>query len=107
MHITIYTDGGSRGNPGEGAVGVMIHIKYQIANSKKQEEKIVKFGKRIGVCTNNEAEYMAVVEALQNLKLQIANLKLPVEKIQFFLDSSLVCNQLKGLFKVKEPRMRA
>lgn len=104
MQIQVFTDGGSRGNPGQAAIGAVISFQNSVVGQK--QEKIIKIGKRIGVATNNEAEYTAVVEALQNLKLQIANLKSPVEKIQFFIDSNLVVNQLNGLFKVKNERMR-
>src|SRR3989344_2108645 len=109
MTISVFTDGGSRGNPGEGAVGIVINIKDQKSKIKTEENKIIKTGKRIGICTNNEAEYLAVIEALRqikNEKLKFKNDEEKVEKVNFFLDSTLVCNQLNGKFKVKEPRMR-
>ena len=74
MKLTIFCDGGARGNPGPAAVGVLIK-KLKIKNEKLkiyQEKTIYKFGKRIGVATNNVAEYQAVIEAFKCLK------KLPI-----------------------------
>jgi len=92
MKLFIHTDGGARGNPGPGAVGIVI------ANEKK--EIIKEIGKFIGRSTNNEAEYQAVVEALKTCG-EKRNLD-----IEFFIDSLLIVNQLNGKFKVKEPRMK-
>ena len=92
MKLFIHTDGGARGNPGPGAIGIVI------ANEKK--EIIKEIGKFIGRSTNNEAEYQAVVEALKTCG-EKKNLD-----IEFFIDSLLIVNQLNGKFKVKEPRMK-
>lgn len=90
--INVFTDGGARGNPGPGAIGVYI--------TDEKRRKIFGFGKKLGVATNNVAEYTAVLEALQwiyqNRKQFGQNLQ-----ISFFLDSKLVCSQLLGLFKIK------
>lgn len=100
MKIIIHTDGGARGNPGPAAVGVVI----EDMTSKKV---IKEFGKKIGETTNNVAEYTAVLEALAYLRnypiIQLSNYPI----IQFYLDSTLVVNQLNGLFKVKDAKLRA
>ena len=112
MNLIIFTDGGARGNPGPAAVGVVI----------KSEEKIItQFGKKIGETTNNVAEYTAVVEALRwirdNKILRNEDIKggktknpsisqFPNFLISFYLDSKLVVNQLKGLFKIKDAKMQ-
>jgi ribonuclease HI len=94
MKLIIHTDGGSRGNPGPAAVGVVI---------EDDTKKVVdEFGKRIGETTNNVAEYMGVVQALEKIK----DLGLRIKEAQFYLDSTLVVNQLNGLFKVKDYKMR-
>lgn len=96
-NISIFTDGGSRGNPGPAAIGV--YIVDDKAN------KLFAIGKRIGEATNNTAEYKAVLEALSWL---IEN-KEKIEKnakIAFFLDSQLVYSQIKGIFKVKSESIR-
>lgn len=93
--IIVFCDGGSRGNPGEAAYGFVVY------NSAK---KILhKEGKKIGVQTNNFAEYTAVIKALQWL------LKNTGEKsqIQFFLDSKLVVEQVSGNWKIKSESIRA
>ena len=93
MNYTIHTDGGSRGNPGPAAIGVVIESDNKI---------IASFGKVIGSTTNNVAEYTAVIEAI---RWMIENVK-DKAHVQFFLDSVLVVNQLNGLFKVKDEKMR-
>lgn len=91
MHLLINTDGGSRGNPGPGAIGIII---------KNQEDSLLlEIGKTIGVCTNNEAEYTALIEALEKAK------ELGAKTIEFKLDSELVVKQLKGEYKVKNDRI--
>ena len=98
MNLIIFTDGGAKGNPGPAAAGVVI----QDENGKL----IHQFGRAIGHNTNNVAEYMGVVEALEHLKRKAKSEKLKAEKIDFFLDSMLVVNQLNGVFKIKNPKLR-
>ena len=84
----IYTnsDGGSRGNPGPSAVGVII---------RKDEEIITKYSEKIGECTNNVAEYMALIKALE-----LAS-KLTKDEVTCVLDSELLVRQLLGEYQVK------
>ncbi|MBW6441328.1 ribonuclease HI family protein [Patescibacteria group bacterium] len=92
MKFFVHTDGGARGNPGPGAVGVAV---------KNKEGKIIKeVGKFIGRSTNNEAEYKAVIEGLKACD------SLEATELEFYIDSLLVASQLSGKFKIKEPRMR-
>lgn len=83
----LFTDGGSRGNPGPGAIGgVLIH-----------NEKIIEtFSQVIGNCTNNQAEYKAIIKGIQ-----IA-INLNIKELECFLDSELVVKQLNREFKVKD-----
>ncbi len=100
MQLNIYTDGGARGNPGPAAIGVLVQ--------DGMGRLLTKFGKRIGKATNNVAEYTAVIEALKWIRDQRSeNRDQKMEKIQFFLDSSLVVNQLNGLFRVKDANLRS
>ncbi len=94
-NIVIYCDGGSRGNPGEAAYG------FVVFNNEKKV--LYAEGKRIGIATNNVAEYTAVVKALQWVKENDQQ----ISSIAFFFDSTLVTNQLKGHFKVKNEGLRA
>ena len=94
-NLIVYTDGGSRGNPGPAAIG------FYITDDKGNE--LAKYGKKIGLATNNSAEYLAVISALEWLKL---NRELQTKSVRFFLDSKLIVNQLNGIFKIKEARLR-
>lgn len=88
--ITIYTDGGSRGNPGPAALGVAIGLPINKGYSKY-------LGKR----TNNEAEYEAVVFALQKLKALLGASKCKALKVLFKMDSNLAVQQLSGNWKIE------
>lgn len=84
--VKIFTDGGARGNPGPAAIGVVIQGR----------EKIEKYAKYIGRATNNQAEYQAVILALQKAK------NLGAKEVDCFLDSELVVKQLNHEYKVKD-----
>lgn len=90
--LIIHTDGGSRGNPGPSAVGVVI--------TTPDGAEIESFGEYLGEKTNNQAEYGAVIAGLKAAE------KYQPQKIQFVLDSELVVKQLNGLYKIKHPEMR-
>ena len=85
--LIIYTDGGARGNPGPGGIGVVIYD-----GSRK---KLAEISEHIGHATNNQAEYKAVIVALKKAK------ELGAEELEFYLDSELVVKQLKREYKVK------
>lgn len=87
QELIIYTDGGSRGNPGPSASG------YVIMN--KNEEVIEEGGEYLGITTNNQAEYQAVKLALEEAR------KLHAKSVQFYIDSLLVVNQMNGIYKIK------
>lgn len=98
MHkILIYTDGGSRGNPGPSALGVYIEDEHG--------NELVSIGKNIGITTNNVAEYSAILEAFlwlgQNSKLLQND-----TKIYFYMDSLLAYSQIVGLYKIKNNKLR-
>jgi ribonuclease HI len=100
MNVIVHTDGGARGNPGPAAIGVVIESDGKLLSE---------FSEKIGVATNNTAEYSAVIKALEYLKEHseiFTGKEKGSIKIQFFLDSTLVVNQLNGLFKIKEPKIR-
>lgn len=94
-NISIYTDGGSRGNPGEAGIGVFI---------KDEKQALAKIGKKIGIATNNVAEYAAVIEALSWI-LENRE-KLNDFQINFFMDSQLVYSQIIGIYKIKNDNLR-
>lgn len=91
MELKIFTDGGARGNPGPAACAFVAVDNHG--------ELVFKEGEYLGIATNNVAEYKAVVLALQWVKNKKGE---KIFKIEFYLDSNLVVNQLNGLFKVRE-----
>lgn len=89
--ILIHTDGGSRGNPGEAALGVVIDLGSQ---------GIKEYGETLGTKTNNEAEYLAISFALKKTKALIGKEKATKAHLVVHTDSELVAHQLRGEFKV-------
>jgi len=85
--ITIFSDGGSRGNPGPSAAGFVIFDSEQKA--------IAEGGEYLGVTTNNQAEYHGVRLGLEKA------IELGFTRIDFRVDSMLVVNQMKGHYKIK------
>ncbi len=94
MNYKIFTDGGSRGNPGRAAGAFVVF--------SSQDDLIFEEGKFFGLKTNNEAEYLAVLESLKWL----ANNQQEVEAVNWYLDSKLVVEQLEGNWKTKDVRMQ-
>ena len=94
--IVIYTDGGARGNPGQAALGVVIQ--------DAEGHTIKSWGTAIGVATNNDAEYQAVVAALQKAKALVGGKKAKKISVDMRMDSQLVCRQLNGEYKIEEER---
>jgi len=96
--IIIYTDGGSRGNPGPSAIGAVF------CNEKGASFK--EYSEYLGEATNNEAEYEAVIFALKKFK-QVFGKKLAENtEIEIRSDSELLIKQLSGKYKVLEPRIQ-
>jgi ribonuclease HI len=93
MKITIYTDGGARGNPGPAAIGVVI---------QKEGQTLKKYSDFIGRATNNQAEYEAVIFALKKVKLLFGKKKAKAMEIEVCLDSELIARQLNHQYKIKE-----
>lgn len=97
MKIIINTDGGSRGNPGEGAIGVVF--------SDEKGNVIKSYGERIGVCTNNEAEYKALILGLKKAKLVFGKEKIKSAQIEVRSDSELLVNQMNGKYKIQDEKI--
>ncbi len=91
-HVNVFVDGGSRGNPGPGAIGVFI---------KNSDNKgLHEFSCAIGNCTNNEAEYLALIHGLDLCA------KYTRRKVCCFSDSLLIANQLNGVWRIKADNLR-
>lgn len=90
MHYTIHTDGGARGNPGPAGAGIII----------ESEGKKIKLKKYLGTKTNNQAEYEALIFALEHILNDLKD-EGAIITAYCFLDSELVVNQLNGQYKVR------
>jgi ribonuclease HI len=93
MKAFMNTDGGARGNPGPGGIGVVIY--------DEADEVIGEVSRAIGHTTNNIAEYEAVIAGLELAK------ELGVTDIEIRADSKLVVNQLNGEWKIKSDKLRS
>lgn len=91
--MVLYVDGGARGNPGPAAIGVVV---YDPAGAILEE-----LAERIGVATNNVAEYRALLRGLERAAA------LNAADVRIVNDSELVARQLTGAYKVKHPAMQA
>lgn len=98
MKLIIYTDGGARGNPGPAAIGVVFY--------NEQQQTIKEYAECIGVATNNEAEYRAVILALKKAKPLLGKEKIKQVEIDFKLDSELVVRQLNHQYKIEGENMQ-
>ena len=98
MNLIIYTDGGSRGNPGPAAIGIVI--------CDEKGKPIKKYSQAIGDTTNNEAEYQAVIFALKKVKALYGKEKMKQSEIEIWLDSELVAKQLSHEYKIEEPNIQ-
>src|SRR5687768_17913119 len=90
--LTLEFDGGSRGNPGPAGIGVVVRAA--------DGTPLVTLGRYIGRCTNNVAEYRALITAMQEA------LKLGAKRIVIRGDSELIIKQMNGQYRVKHPDMK-
>lgn len=92
--IIVYTDGGSRGNPGPAGLGVYI-------------ETLDKgYGEFLGEKTNNEAEYAAIVFALKKIKALVGKAEAKKIDVECRMDSELACKQLNHIYKIENERLQ-
>jgi len=92
--IVIYTDGGSRNNPGPAGIGVYIETLHK------------QFGHYIGEKTNNEAEYEAIIFGFKKIKQLIGKEEARNVEVECYLDSEFVERQMNHRYKVKEPELQ-
>ncbi|MFN2460742.1 MAG: ribonuclease HI family protein [Candidatus Velthaea sp.] len=89
MKLTIFADGGSRGNPGPAASGAVV--------TDERGDVVREVGTFLGVTTNNVAEWTGLITGLE------AALELGATEVVVRLDSELVVKQLSGAYRVKHP----
>ena len=90
--VVIYADGASRGNPGQAAIGAVI--------LDEQGRLIASVSRRIGRATNNQAEYRAIIAALEEA------IRLGLRQVDIRLDSELVVKQINGEYRVKKVTLK-
>jgi len=95
MEIIIHTDGGSLGNPGPSAIGVVVEYGH-----KKKT-----YAQDIGSGTNNEAEYKALVFALRKAKSLVGGKKSKEGNVKCYSDSQLMVSQLNHKYHLKNPKI--
>ena len=92
MKLIAHVDGGARGNPGPAAIGVVLRTEAG--------EVVEELAERIGVATNNVAEYQALLRGVRAASARGAT------ELEVVNDSELVAKQINGTYKVKHPAMR-
>jgi ribonuclease HI len=92
VKLVVHVDGGSRGNPGPAAIGVVV--------SDSDGAVLEEIAETIGIATNNVAEYTAMLRGIERAA------ELGASEVELVNDSELVAKQLNGAYKVKHPAMR-
>lgn len=90
--IIIYSDGGARGNPGPAGIGAVLY--------DEDKNILARISRYIGETTNNQAEYQAIVAAIEKAA------ELGAAELECFLDSELVVKQLNHEYKVKKQELQ-
>lgn len=93
--VVIYSDGGSRGNPGPSAIGAVVFDP-----STDPPRRLAEVSECIGITTNNVAEYRALIAGLE------AAAEFSPRRVRVRADSKLVIEQVKGTWKTKQPHLR-
>ncbi len=89
--LRLFTDGASRGNPGPAGAGIVIEDEHGM--------RVQGLHRWLGVTTNNEAEYHALIEGLKAAKAWNP------DQLEVFLDSKLVVEQMNGRYRIKAPEL--
>lgn len=92
MMVSVFIDGAARGNPGPGGLGVVIY-------KNGEENPLREIKGFLGVTTNNQAEYMALIRALEELR------KFPVKEAKIYSDSQLLIRQMNGEYRVRHENL--
>lgn len=90
MKLTVYSDGGARGNPGHAAFAIVVCDGKNVLYEKSQY---------IGIETNNVAEYRGLIAGIAKA------IDLGADDVEFVMDSELVIKQMRGEYKVKSPNL--
>ena len=96
--LKVFTDGASRGNPGESGIGIVV--------TDEKDVILKKWNEYLGKATNNQAEYKAIIKSLEILAQMLQGSSHTVEKIEFYADSELIVKQLRNEYKIKNPELK-
>lgn len=99
MRYRAFCDGGARGNPGPAAAGCL--LEHDVPGGWQEVARLREY---LGRATNNQAEYRAVLLALNYFKTN--QVKLKSSSVELILDSELVVRQLNGSYRVKHPDLK-
>jgi len=91
LRVRLYTDGGARGNPGPAAFGYVLEVDGTV---------LAAHGERIGVATNNVAEYRGLIAGLEKA------VELALQEVEVISDSELLVKQMTGEYRVKNEALR-
>ena len=92
LKLNVYSDGACRGNPGAGAIGIVFY--------DEDNNKIAEYKECIGECTNNQAEYQALIKGLD------LSARYTRRRITVYCDCKLLINQMNGVFRLKNDALR-
>jgi ribonuclease HI len=92
MRLRAYTDGASRGNPGESGIGIVL--------KSEKGKTLASWHGFIGLSTNNRAEYQALITLLERMR------EFPCDELVIHSDSELMVRQLTGRYKVKDAGLK-
>ena len=96
MRLILFTDGGARGNPGPAAAGGIV--------TDEEGNVLDSFSRYLGVCTNNAAEYRALIEGLTRTR-RICTAA-PCGEVEVRMDSELIVKQMRGEYRVRHPQLK-
>ena len=96
-YIKVFTDGASKGNPGNAGIGVIIYDENDFIIDSCREY--------LGTATNNQAEYKALIKSADLIKSIVTEGEKVVDRIKFYSDSELMVNQINFDYQVKEPEL--
>ncbi|OGK13891.1 hypothetical protein A3A93_05935 [Candidatus Roizmanbacteria bacterium RIFCSPLOWO2_01_FULL_38_12] len=95
--IVVFTDGGSLNNPGKAASAFLIYKDGKLLHKHKE---------RIGIASNNVAEYTALIQALTYVRDKVTSYELRVTSLDVVSDSLLLVSQVNGVYKVKHANIK-
>ena len=96
-YIKVFTDGASKGNPGEAGIGVIVYDENDFIIDSCREY--------LGKATNNQAEYKAIIKSTDLIKNLLAAGETSFARVDFYSDSELMVNQVNFDYQVKEPEL--